>query len=166
MAVINEKAKVIDYPQGALFGGGSTKVIQKLISVASGDEDGSEWLVGEIPGEAIITGLKVLNTAITSGTVYDLGFADQNGNVLASGNSLFNDVDMSSARTSFTEVPFNAGAANAEKSVAELCGHVQKVVPASGETAAKASYRIILKGVTVGSANGSIVIQISYRDSI
>lgn len=166
MAVINEKAKVVDFPQGALYGGGSEKVIQKLVSIASGDDDGSEFLIGEIPGEAIITGLAVLNTAITAGTVYDFGLADQNGVVQGNGNELFNDVDMSSARTSFTQVPFNAGAANCEKSIAELLSHVNKVVPATGEVAAKAIYRLILKAVTIGSAAGTIVIQVRYRDSI
>jgi len=164
MAVINEKAKVIEYPQGPLFGGAGEKVIQKVVDVAAGDDDGSEWLIGEIPGEAIITGIAVLNTAITGGTVYDLGIADQSGNVL-SGNKLFDDVDMSNARTSFTQVPFAAGAANCAKSIAELVSHVNKVVLGNGEVAAKAIYRLILKGVTAGAA-GTIVIQVRYRDSI
>lgn len=164
MTVIDEKAKVVEYPQGPLYGGAAEKVIQRTIDVAAGDDDGSEWLIGEIPGEAIITGLAVLNTAISGGTVYDLGIADQNG-VILSANKLFDDVDMSSARTSFTQVAFNAGAANCAKSIAELVSHVNKVVPGVGEVAAKAIYRLILKGVTAGGA-GTIVIQVRYRDSI
>lgn len=165
MAVINQKADVIDFPQGALYGGASEKVIQKVVSVASGDEDGSAYLVGEIPGEAIITGVSVLNTAVTAGTDYDLGLADQAGTIL-SVDKLFDGVDMSSARTAFTEMALDFGAANAAKCVYELLSHVSKVVPGSGETASKASYRLILTANTVGSADGTIVVQVRYRDNI
>ena len=167
MAVVDEKKKVIEYPQGPLFGGGSEKVIQRPISIAQADDNGSEYLLGEIPGEAVITGLACMNTLITGGTDFDLGFVDQNGNVIAGmADKLFDGIDMSSARASMGSIAMNIGAANMGKTVAELCGHVSKVVPAVGEVAAKAIYRIILKANTVGSADGTVVPQVRYRDSI
>lgn len=165
MAVIDEKADVINFPQGALYGGAAEKVIQKVITVASGNDNDSEWLVGEIPGEAIITGLGVANSEITGGTDYDLGIATQDGTVI-SADKLFDGVDMSSARTSFTQVPFDFGVADAAKSIREHVSHVSKVVPGTSETNTKATYRLILKANAVGSADGTIVVQVRYRDSI
>lgn len=165
MAVVNETANKIEFPQGPLFTGGAEKVIQKVISIASGDDDGSKYLVGEIPGEAIITGLSVINTAVTSGTDYDIGIADQAGTILDA-DILVDGASMASARTLFTELALAFGAANAAKAIYEHVQHVQKVKPASGETAAKAAYRIIMTANTVGSDDGTVVVQVRYRDSI
>lgn len=165
MAVIAEMDDKVTYPVDALFGGASEKVIMKKVAIAAADEDLSEYLVGEIPGEAKITAVEVLNEAITDGTDYDLGFYLEDGTVVSK-DKLFDGVDMSSARTSWTSMVLDYGADDVEKTVAELLGHVNSVVPASGETAAKRVYRIGLLGNTVGSAAGSVCILIRYRDSI
>lgn len=167
MAVINEKSKVVEFPQGALYSGASEKVIQKAIPVASGDENGSEWLVGEIPGEAIITGVGCANSQIDNGTDFDIGIVNLDGSVIANkGNILADQVDMSTARTALAQLPLAFGVANAGKTVGELVGHVDKVVPAAAEVNKKRAYRIILKGNTAGTVDGTVLVQIRYRDSI
>lgn len=165
MAVVNTVDDEVLFPQPALFAGASVKMIQKLVAVAAADDDGSIYLVGEIPGEAVILDVRCLNKAITAGTDYDLGLYNVDGTVY-SADKILNGIDMSSARTAFTSLAPDFGADNCEKMVFEHLGHVSKVVPGSGEVAAKKSYRLGLKANTVGSAAGSIVLQILYRDSI
>lgn len=165
MAVVNTVDDVIDFPQKALFGGASMKTIMKKVETAVADDDGSIYLVGEIPGEAVILGVESLNEAVTGGTDFDLGLYNVDGTVY-SADKILDGIDMSSARTSFTSLVLDYGADDCEKTVAELLGHVSKVVPGSGEVAAKKVYRLGLKGNTVGSAAASIVLKITYRDSI
>lgn len=165
MAVVNTIDDEVNFPQKALFGGASMKTIMKIITPAAGDDDGSIYLVGEIPGEAVILGVDSLNGVVTGGTDYDLGLYDVDGTVY-SADKIVDGADMSSARTSFTPLALDYGAADCEKTVAELLGHVSKVVPGSGEVAAKKSYRLGLKGNSVGSAAVPIVLKITYRDSI
>lgn len=165
MGVVAQMADKVSFPASSLFGGASIKQIMKKVSIAAADDDLSVYLVGEIPGEAIITGVECLNEAITDGTDYDLGIYDENGTAY-SADKILDGIDMSSARTAFTSLALDYGVANVEKTVAELVGHVNKVVPAAGEVAAKRVYRLGLKANTAGSGAGDIALLITYRDSI
>lgn len=167
MAVINEKSKVIEFPQGALYSGASEKIIQRTIPVAAGDTNASEWLIGEIPGEAIITGLACANTQLDNGNDYDIGIVNLDGSVIANkGNILADQVDMTTARPTLTNLPLAFGVANAAKTIGELVGHVDKVAPSAAEVNKKRAYRAILKGNTKGTVDGTVLVQIRYRDSI
>jgi hypothetical protein len=164
MAVIAEMDDKVSFPVDALFGGASEKVIMKVITSDAGDTNASAWLIGEIPGEAKITGCSVLNQAIANGTDYDIGIFLEDGTVVDV-DKIVEAYDMSNAHTAWTELPLAYGAALLDKTVAELAGHVNKVVPAAGETAAKRVYRLGLTGNVVGDG-GVIAIRIKYRDSI
>ncbi len=165
MAVINTVDDKVTYPVNATYGGASMKAIMQQITTAAADDDGSIWLVGEIPGEARLLDIKCLNEAITGGTDFDLGLYDEDGTVY-SADKLLDGIDMSSARTAWTSLALDFGSDDVGKTIAELLGHVNKVVPASGEVAAKRVYRLGLKANTVGSGVGSINLLITYADSI
>lgn len=126
------------------------------VETAAADDDGSVYRFVRVPSNARIKSIKVFCDAITSGTVFDCGLystADDGGAVVDA-DCYATNVDLSTAITTGTEIAFEArDIANAEKRVWEdgaLTSDSFKY------------YDICLTGDTVGSAAGTLTLQVDY----
>ncbi|MBS2008256.1 MAG: hypothetical protein JST01_14505 [Cyanobacteria bacterium SZAS TMP-1] len=172
MAVINEPATLkLKHPQdsGELQGARVLEVV-RVISIAAGDDDGSAYLLGEVPDQAVIESISIEGAAITGGSAYKVGLADADGNMID--DNCFADTTDFSSTTGLPLGPLGSpirqlmsavGLANARKRVFEHAAHVNKVVAASGETQRKGKYRVVLTAATVGSAAATLVCRIKYQ---
>lgn len=170
MAVINTIDDALSYPADtAETTGARILEVIKVITIVSGDTDASKFFIAEVPDMALLERIELECPAITGGTDYDIGLFDTKGNVILA-DCFANGLDMSdvtglpvgplgdSVRQGMTAVTL----ANAGKRVFEHAGHVNKALPASGETNRLAKYRIGLTANTIGSADATIVARVRY----
>lgn len=170
MAVINEAGKVLAHPQDSSQVGGRRRMqLIKAITIAAADDDTSKFLIGEIPDSAVLEEITLESPAITAGTSYSVGLGDVDGNVI-NATKFAAALDMSTV-TGLPVGPLgdpirqgmiDLALTDASKEVWELAGHVNKPVPATGETLKKSKYRLLLTANTIGSANATIVVRVSY----
>lgn len=171
MAVINQSNAVYTFPQPTdKLSGARMMGVQKLISIAAADDDGSKFLIAELPDTAILHSITLECGAITAGTSYSVGIFLPDGTSISKDAALASALDMSTTsglpvgptgaavRQAMTAV----AAADVGKQLFELAGHVSKVVPGSGETLRKSAYRIILTATTIGSAAANIIARVTY----
>lgn len=122
------------------------------IAVASGDSDGSTYLVARaVPASFRPVTCVIMTDAITSGTDYDLGFYDSRTGAVVDKDILMDGQTMASASRVLD------GLANvaiedigARKTIYELL--------ALTATTTKPTYDLVLTANTVGSADGDIVV--------
>lgn len=171
MAVIDQSATKLTHPQASdKVTGARVLSVQVPITIASGDDDGSKYLVCELPDTAILESITLEAAAITGGSSYSLGIFNVDGTSISKDAALLSAEDMSNV-SGLPVGPTGAAIRQAMKAVAitdigkklfELAGHVDKPVPASGETLRKGKYRLILTATTVGSANATIIARVRY----
>lgn len=133
------------------------------VDVAAADDDGSIYrIVKGLHPNAIIRKIEFRNTALTAGTVYDLGIyetAKANGTVGAvkNVNAFANDLDMStaSAGTDRNGTPALNTAALAKSTLQTLSGDTTVLT-------LKPSYDIAFTAATVGTAAGTIWGYVDY----
>jgi hypothetical protein len=171
MAVINTADDVLTHPLHAgEYTGKPTMRVVKAISVAAGDDDGSKWLLAELPDTAIVDRITLESAAITGGTDYEVGLYTVDGTVISKG-CFATGVDMSNV-TGLPTGPFGdpireamtaLDSSHVNKKLYEIASHVNKAFPAVGETQRKSKYRICLTADTVGTGAGNIIARIDYR---
>ncbi|MBX9688196.1 MAG: hypothetical protein K2X27_15920 [Candidatus Obscuribacterales bacterium] len=171
MAVVNQSDDVLTHPQASdKLTGARLLSVQVPISIAVADDDGSKYLVAELPDTAILESITLEAAAITGGTSYSLGIFNVDGSSISKDAALASALDMSSI-SGLPVGPTGAGIRQAMTAVAitdvgkklfELAGHVSKPLPGSGETLKKTKYRIVLTATTVGSAAATIIARIRY----
>jgi hypothetical protein len=171
MAVVNQADDVINHPQAASeVSGGKVHRLVKVISIAQADDDGSIYLVGELPDCAIVDEITIESPAITSASDIDVGLYDVDGTVVDK-DCFADGLDLSST-TGLPTGPLGdpirqcmpaLALADANKKVYEVAAHVNKPFPASGETPKRSKYRLCVTGNTVGAANGTLVVRCTYR---
>lgn len=123
-------------------------------SVAAGDDDTSTYRLVRLPANAAVRSIKLFNTAITAGTVYDFGLFSVGGAVL-SGNCFANDLNLSSA---------NSGLEIAYQNKT-LTLHRQTIWQDAGvgaDPGAGVYYDLVATGATVGSGAGTIMVIVEY----
>jgi hypothetical protein len=140
-----------------------------LCTIAAADNDADVWGVCRLAAHDHILDVKVLNSAITGGTAYDLGVFAKSDWASAStltgigegADGLFDGQSMASARdvpTSLLGAGTNApNAADYGKAIWAMMG-----VAAASEPARGTEYDIGLTGVTVGTAAGTVLIEVWY----
>jgi len=135
--------------------GAKFQTIIETVEIASSDNDGSTYRLARLQANAVIKGINIFCDAITGGTDYDLGIYDipetNNGAVIdkdcfMDGQTL---ASASKAINGFSVVDI----ANYGKQVWELAGLTE---------ATNKAVDIVLTGNTVGSANGTVTIQVTY----
>ena len=170
MAVIAEHTAKYPHPQSAVeFAGARPLETIRVINIATGDDDGSKWLIAEVPDQAVLKSITLEGAAITGGTSYSVGLHDADGNSILP-NAFLNAADFSSTAglpTGPLGSPIRqcmpvVTPANANKKVFELAGHVNKALPAAGEVSRKSKYRIVLTGNTAGTGAGTLVARVEY----
>lgn len=175
MALINEPANSYGHPQSAVeFSGARMCEVTRIITIATGDNNASVYLVAEVPDQAVLESITLEGAAITGGTSFDVGLYDEKGNVIGTGNQLASALDMSSvaglptgpAGSPIRQAMTAVGVANVTKKVLELAGHVNKAFPATGETQRRAKYRIGLKATTKGAGSGTLVARTTYMMAV
>ena len=174
MAVINTADDKLEHPQNhGTLGGWRVLRLAKLISIASGDDDGSKFLIAELPAEAILDEITLEVAAITGGSAYDVGIYDVAGTAIDADKFAAN-LDLSST-TGLPTGPLGAPIRQAmvdlnpdevNKMLYELAGHVNKTFPASGETLKASKYRIVLTADTIGSVAADIIARVQYRMAV
>lgn len=170
MAVINEVDDLLTHPQPASkVGGKKLMEVIRVFTIAAGDDDGSKWLLAEVPGTAQLVSAEIEGAAVTGMTDVDFGFYDVEGNAVDA-DKLADGLDLSSTTGLPTgplgdpvrQVMSGLALTDADKPVAELAGHVVKALPATGETRAKEKYRIAMTANTVGSGAGTFCSRVKY----
>lgn len=132
-------------------GGVNTVTMVATVAVASADDDASVYrLFKSVPSSYVPVEICIHNTAITSGTDYDLGLYKVGvAGAVVEKDILADGLDMSSARTIAT---WN----NAGLTSLTLSNGTQDLGTLSAQTDIDPSYDIALTANTVGSAAGTI----------
>lgn len=164
----------VDTPAFKLTGN-EQRLVRTLVPVRAANADGDVKIFAEVSAFAVLTAVAVTNTAIASGTAYKIGlykrvskpagdtdttevpnFVEIDDDVISGGSAL----DLSSARAEGSAVSGMAGitVANRLKKIYELA--------ADTITSKQQSYFLGLKGATIGSADGSVGIDVSYINAV
>jgi hypothetical protein len=172
MAVVNQADDLFVFPVAAAeLGGVTQKSETRVISIAAADDDGSKYLIAELPDTAILDEITLEAPAIAGGTSYDVGIYNVDG-TLVNADVFAAALDMSSTAglpTGPTGDPIRQAMTallltDVNKKLYEHAGHVMKAFPASGETNRKAKYRVVITANTVGTAAATIVARVRYRN--
>jgi hypothetical protein len=148
--VAGKKAK-----QFVIGSGGDTFTLVGVISVASGDDDGSVYRVfANVPANAVPVSIEVHNTAITAGTDYDLGLYKTASGAVVDKDILADGVDLSAARTIAT--------ANNLGLTTLTLGELKTLATLSAQTNPDEAYDIAFTANTVGSAAGTIRVTATF----
>lgn len=163
MAVVNTKSTAITNADAtppvltnSYIADGMLHTSVGTVEVAAADSDGSVFRFVRVPSNARIQSIRVFCDAITAGTVYDCGLYQTaaNGGAVVDADAYASDVDLSSAITTGTEIAFEArDIANVQKRVWE---------DAALTADSFREYDICLTGDTVGSAAGTITLQVTW----
>ena len=165
MAVVNTKATNVTNPDATPSKANPLHIhaarlyeIVGTVEVAAADDDNSVYRLARVHSSWRITSIELFNDAITSGTVYDLGLYDtaENGGAVVSQELFASDVTMASARSTPTEVTYEATPTNIdkiEKRLYELAG----LTTDPGKW-----YDIAFKATTVGSGAGTISLRVRF----
>lgn len=132
------------------------KIIRQLVTIASADSDGSIYRVAKLPALAIITNVKYLNTEITAGSDYDLGIYGVDGGAIKDKDVLDDGLSFTTAVTAAAPKQglTNVAIANRLKKLYELAGDATGSYPGQ--------YDIALTANTVGTADGTVFVEIEY----
>lgn len=123
-------------------------------AVQAADNDTSTYRLVRLPANAVVKSIKLYNTAITAGTVYDFGLFSVGGAVLV-GNCYANDLDLSSANSGL-EIAFQNKTLTLHRQTVWQDGGV------SADPGDNVYYDLVATGATVGSAAGTIMVVVEY----
>ncbi len=139
--------------------GAKFQTIIETVEIASGDDNGSKYRVARLQANAVIKEIKILCDAITGGTDYDLGIyeiPETNSGAVIDADCFMDGQTLASA--SKTINGFNAvDIANYGKQIWELTTGGTAISEATSK-----AVDIVLTGNTVGSANGTVTVQVTY----
>lgn len=165
MGVVNTKSTNVSNADStpvkrtkALLAGGRLRSIVAQVEVASGDDDTSVYRIARVWSGWSIRSIKKFTDAITSGTSYDFGLYEtaENGGAVVDADAYASGVDLSSADVAGGEVAYEAR---------NIDNMGEQVWQDAGKTAdTKRWYDLCLLANTVGSANGTIAVEIQYVD--
>lgn len=133
--------------------GGRKRFATAQVAIDSTDDDGSVFFLLPVHSSWVITSIKVFNDAITSGTDFNLGLynvdlTDADENVYADAISL------ATASLVGVEQAFEAR---------NITAMGRRVWEDAGEASNLGKwYLLALTGVTVGSATGDVVVDVTY----
>ncbi len=140
-----------------LFGRGEkTTVSRQIVAVAAADDDGSVYRVLKgIPTKSRIQKIEILNSAITAGTDYDLGFYKTDKGAVIDKDVLMDGQSFATAHAVGEEVQGNSNVALTDmtKTIGELLGLDFNDSPSSVD--------LCLTANTVGTAAGTIVMTVT-----
>ena len=126
------------------------------VAVAAADDDGSVYRVFKnVPSSVVPICICIHNTAITSGTDWDVGLYKTNLGAVVDKDILADGLDLSSARTIAT---WN----NAGMTTLTLSNGTQDLGTLSAQTDPDAAYDIALTANTVGSAAGTVRVTATF----
>lgn len=151
-------ADIVAGKKGSPFQVGGTLLMTlcETEEVAAADADGDVYrFFRAVPADAKIVDLLVFNDAITAGTDYDIGFYESNSGAVVDKDALLDGGDLSSAHA--------AGSGLSGISAVDVANLVKPIYELAGHTAAtkKPSYDICVTANTVGSAAGTITLQLT-----
>lgn len=125
------------------------------IEVAAADDDTSIYRLIRVPSNAVMQSLVLFNDAITAGTSYDFGLlqtAANGGGATGADIDVFaTAVDLSSARTTGTEILFEA------LNIDQMGRRVWEILGLSSDPGRE--YDLVASANTVGTAAGTITIR-------
>lgn len=125
------------------------------VEVAAADSDTSVYRIARVSSLARVNSILLYNDAITAGTDYHIGLYQTaaNGGAVVDADCYASSVDLSSAHTG-TEVAFEA------RDVASILNKVWQDAGLSADSGRE--YDICLTGNTVGTAAGTISLDVRY----
>lgn len=163
MAVANTKSTIITaldaspkQSVNSYLQGGILRTAVATVEVAAADDDGSVYRFFRLPSNARVVSARIYNDAITGGTAYELGLYQTaaNGGAVVDADVYGSAISMASARVSPLDALFEAlNIDQGEKRVWEN---------AALTTDPQIEYDVCLTGTTVGTAAGTITLQIDY----
>lgn len=145
--------KVLSNPY---YDGGVLRTSVGTVEVAAADSDTSTFRFVRLPSGARINSIKVFCDTITAGTSFDCGIykTAADGGAVVDADAYASAVDLSTAITSGTEIAFEArDIANVQKRMWE---------DAALTSDPFIDYDIVLTANTVGSAAGTISLQVTW----
>lgn len=136
-------------------GGTTSKWFRITEEVASGDDDGSVYRFMRIPSNAVIKSIKIWNDAITSGTDYDIGLYTIDSGAVVDKDLLADGLDLSSAQDGVEVLT--------APDIAQIGGPIWSYSALSLTADPKKEYDLAITANTVGSANGTITLDVELQ---
>tara|TARA_R110002110_G_C13319152_1_gene705904 strand:- start:530 stop:1021 length:492 start_codon:yes stop_codon:yes gene_type:complete len=163
MAVVNTKATALTNADakpavftGSYIAGGRLRQMVGTVAVLAADSDGSTYRVARIWSGWRIASIRLFNTAIADGSVFDVGLYETDDGAAADDDVYATGVALTSASTTGTEVAF-------EQRGIQLAGN--RVFEDLEETSDPHRwYDLVLTGDTVGTGDGTITVMVTYVD--
>lgn len=148
---------------GSYLTGGNDFTATDVCAMGASDSNNSVYRFFKIPSNALITDIRVMNDANTSGTSYKCGLLLPNGGstVVSGSDAIFipAGTTMASARNVWTSLYFPAIAGNSA-AVANVTKRVWELLGLSSDP--DAVYDLAVTAVTAGSAGGNLAVQASW----
>lgn len=136
--------------------GTGTVTMVATVAVAADDDNGSVYrLFPSIPSSLVPINICVQNTAITSGTDFDLGLYKVKGGAVVDKDILADGLNLSSAVTVAT---WN----NAGMTTIGIADGLKDLATLGAETSPDAAYDICLTANTVGTAAGTVRVTATF----
>lgn len=139
---------------------GRVRTAVATVEVAASDDDGSKYVLMPLHSGWRIQHIWLYNDAIADATAYDVGLYETtaNGGAAVDADCYATDVNLTSARTTApADVAFEArDIANVAKQVWEDAG--QSSDPAK-------FYNLVLTADTVGTAAGTVTVQVEFAEN-
>lgn len=164
MAVVNTKSAIITNLDASPIvlndvtqDGGRIRSQCATVEVAAADDDTSVYRFARVPSNARIIAINVTNDALTAGTAYEFGLyrTASDGGAVVDADAYGSAVDLSSARTTAAlNVAFEA------RNIDKITNKVWQDAAATADT--KIEYDICALATTVGSAAGTISVEVQY----
>ena len=144
-----------------VFKGGRNRTIVKTFEVATSDTDGFIYRILEIPSSAVITALELSCDAITAGTDYDIGVygTQKRGGAIVSKDCLLDGQTMATALRRANGL-LNPNIDSLHK---ELWEHANTKASLGLTSDPDITYDLCVTANTVGTADGTITLLISYQ---
>lgn len=145
---------------GHFVGGSEPGIIVVTFEVAAADSDGSIYrVVKNIHPDIILTNIKLWTDAITSGTSYSLGLYQtlaEGGAIIGTGDQFLSAKDISAGNLHASPIDGMTAVdiANIGNKIFEHAGHTILTK--------KRGYDLAVTATTVGSAAGTVSLQIDY----
>lgn len=167
MAVVNTKSAALTAldntpPKQAksIEMGGRLRELVGTVEVAAADDNNSIYRFARVHSSWRVSSIEVFNDAIASGSSFDCGLYDtaENGGAVASATLFASAVSMTSARSTPTEITYEATAANIDK----IAKALWELLGLSADP--NKYYDIAMLANTVGTAAGTISLRVRYVD--
>lgn len=148
---------------GSYYSGGGDFTATDICAMGASDSAASTYRICKIPSNAMVTDVRLMNDANTSGTSYKIGvLLPAGGGVVVAGSDAIlvpAGTSLAAARSVWTSLFFPA-VAGASAAVANVKSRLWELLGLTADP--DLVYEVAVTAVTAGSAGGNVAVQVNW----